>query len=87
MKPIAKAMDTIVSIYNNNDDQVFYKVTGRSAYRMRNALQRMFKMKLSKLGFNEHGEANTLTKLGYSFTVDTRAYNSKYNIWTPNKKD
>ena len=86
MKPVARAMDTIIRIYDNNDDEVFYKVTSRSAARMTGALKRMFKIKVSKLGVNEYGEANTLTKLGYSFTVDTRAYNSKYTIWTPKKR-
>lgn len=86
MKPVAKAMDTIVRIYDSKDDEVFYKVTSKSASRMTGVLKRMFKMKVSKLGVNEHGEANTLTTLGYSFTVDSRAYNSKYTIWTPTKR-
>ena len=85
MKPIAKTMDTIIRIYNRHDDEVFYKVTQRGTARMTGALKRMFKMKNSKLGKNEHGETHTLTSLGYSFTVDSRAYNSKYCIWYPIK--
>lgn len=86
MKPVAKAMDTIVRIYDSKDDEVFYKVTSKGASRMTGVLKRMFKMKLSSLGLNEYGEVNTLTTLGYSFTVDSRAYNSKYTIWTPTKR-
>ena len=70
MKPIAKPGDTILQIFDSNDDDdVIYRlVTDRSAWRTNQIMLRVLKSPRFK---------------GYSYRVDSVAFNSKYNVWTP----
>ena len=70
MKPIKRVGDTIVYIFDNNNDEVFQKVTTKSQWHMNQIAMRLARIK-------------NFRQSGYSYRIDGVGYSSKYNRWTP----
>jgi hypothetical protein len=67
MKPIAKPSQTIIMIFDQNDNEIYRKVTSKSAYRMNRVCERFIRKPNNR---------------GLSYRIDSVAFNSKYNIWS-----
>ena len=67
MKPIAHEGDTVIHLFNAQNDEVYTRTTHKSPYRMMQVCNRL----MSHL------------PNGYSYRIDRVYHNSKYNKWTP----
>ena len=69
-KPIKRPKDTIIYVFDNTNDEVYQKVTTKSAYRMNQVMERLSRIYKYEV-------------TGYSFRIDTVMHSSKYNKWRP----